>query len=106
MKLLPLHYNIPMQDVVETELGEAQQISTPQAVEQEREDIQEMACAVEALLFASADMIALNDLRRILAIRQPTLDRVLDHLGRTLSEGKPRGTSTKARGPGTPRDRA
>ncbi len=47
-----------------------------------------MACAVEALLFASADMIALTELRRVLAVRQPTLDRVLDYLGRTLSEGK------------------
>ncbi len=62
-------------------------IESLEAVE-EREDIQEMACAVEALLFASADMILLTELRRVLAIRQPTLDRVLDYLGRALSEGK------------------
>src|SRR3712207_9311240 len=56
--------------------------------QEEREDIQEMAAATEALLFASAEPLTLNDLRRVLAIRQLTLERVLDHLGRTLSEGK------------------
>jgi segregation and condensation protein B len=56
--------------------------------QEEREDIQEMAAATEALLFASAEPLTLNDLRRVLAIRQSTLERVLDHLGRTLSEGK------------------
>jgi segregation and condensation protein B len=56
--------------------------------QEEREDIQEMAAATEALLFASAEPLTLNDLRRVLAIRQPTLERVLDYLGRTLSEGK------------------
>jgi segregation and condensation protein B len=53
----------------------------------EREDIQEMAAAVEALLFVSAEPLAAGDLRRVLAIRQSTLDRVLDHLGRALSVG-------------------
>ncbi|HYP39887.1 MAG TPA: SMC-Scp complex subunit ScpB [Chloroflexia bacterium] len=47
-----------------------------------------MAAATEALLFASAEPLTLNDLRRVLAIRQPTLERVLEYLGRTLSEGK------------------
>lgn len=55
---------------------------------EEREDIQEMATAVEALLFVSAEPLALADLRRVLAIRQPTLERVLDFLGKSLSEGK------------------
>ena len=59
----------------------------PETLE-EREDIQEMASAVEALLFASAEPLPLNDLRRALAIRAAMLDRVLDHLGRALVEGK------------------
>lgn len=54
----------------------------------EREDIQEMAAATEALLFVSAEPLTMADLRRVLAIRQPTLDRALDYLGRSLSEGK------------------
>jgi len=54
----------------------------------EREDIQEMAAAVEALLFVSAEPLGLSDLRRVLAIRQPTLDRALDYLGRTLADGR------------------
>ena len=56
--------------------------------EDEREDIQEMASAIEALLFVSAEPLTTSDLRRVLAIRQGTLDRVLDHLGKALSEGK------------------
>jgi segregation and condensation protein B len=55
---------------------------------EEREDIQEMAAACEALLFVSAEPVPLADLRRVLAIRQVTLERVLDYLGKTLSEGK------------------
>lgn len=55
---------------------------------EEREDIQEMATAAEALLFVSAEPLALADLRRVLAIRQPTLERVLDYLGKSLSEGR------------------
>jgi segregation and condensation protein B len=56
-------------------------IETPQ----EREDIREMASAVEAILFASAEPVNMADLRRVLAVRPATLERVLDHLGRTLS---------------------
>ena len=55
---------------------------------EEREDIQEMATAAEALMFVSAEPLALADLRRVLAVRQPTLERILDFLGKTLSEGK------------------
>lgn len=54
---------------------------------EEREDIQEMAQACEALLFVSAEPVPLTDLRRVLAIRQATLERVLDFLGKTLAEG-------------------
>jgi segregation and condensation protein B len=54
----------------------------------EREDIQEMAAAIEALLFVSPEPLGLADLRRVLAIRQPTLDRAIDYLGRALAEGK------------------
>jgi segregation and condensation protein B len=54
----------------------------------EREDIQEMAAALEALLFVSAEPLPMGDLRKVLAIRQPTLDRALDYLGRALSDGK------------------
>src|SRR2546430_94686 len=59
-----------------------------QSTEDEREDIQEMATAVEALLFVSAEPLTTSDLRRVLAIRQATLERVLDHLGKSLSEGQ------------------
>jgi segregation and condensation protein B len=55
---------------------------------EEREDIQEMAAACEALLFVSAEPVPLGDLRRVLAIRQATLERVLEYLGKTLAEGK------------------
>ncbi|MDQ6693549.1 MAG: SMC-Scp complex subunit ScpB [Chloroflexota bacterium] len=55
---------------------------------EEREDIHEMAAAAEALLFASAEPVPVGDLRRVLAIRQPLLERVLEHLGHTLSEGR------------------
>jgi segregation and condensation protein B len=54
----------------------------------EREDIQEMAAATEALLFVSAEPLTMADLRRVLAIRQPTLDRALDYLGRALADSK------------------
>ena len=56
-------------------------------IAEEREDIQEMASAAEALLFASAEPLTLGDLRRVLAVRPATLERVLEHLGRSLSEG-------------------
>src|SRR5262245_327484 len=55
---------------------------------EEREDIQEMASAAEALLFSSAEPLTLGDLKKVLAVRSATLERVLEHLGRTLSEGK------------------
>ncbi|MFL5734156.1 MAG: SMC-Scp complex subunit ScpB [Chloroflexia bacterium] len=55
---------------------------------EEREDIQEMASAAEALMFASAEPLTLGDLRKVLAIRPASLERVLAHLGKTLSEGK------------------
>jgi segregation and condensation protein B len=58
------------------------------AIQEEREDIQEMAAATEALLFASAEPLTLADLRRILAVRQTTLERVLDFLGGSLSHGR------------------
>src|SRR5690349_5738378 len=54
----------------------------------EREDIQEMASAVEALLFVTAEPLPMGDLRKVLAIRQATLDRALDYLGRTLAESR------------------
>jgi segregation and condensation protein B len=57
---------------------------TPDLAE-EREDIQEMAAAAEALLFVSPEPLTAADLRRLLAVRQPTLDRVLDHLARSLA---------------------
>lgn len=62
--------------------------SQPQPQEDEREDIQELAQAAEALLFASAEPLSLNDLRRVLAVRAATLERALDYLGRSLAEGK------------------
>ncbi len=74
-----------MQDIAEA-YSEPQ--STPISEQEEREDIQEMASAVEALLFASAEPLTLNDLRRALAIRLATLERVLEQLGRALAEGK------------------
>ena len=54
---------------------------------EEREDIQEMAAACEALLFVSAEPVPLGDLRRVLAIRQPTLERVLDYPGQDSRRG-------------------
>ncbi len=57
-------------------------------LEHEREDIQEMASAAEAILFASPEPVPLDDLRRVLAVRPATLERVLDYLGRILSEGR------------------
>lgn len=54
----------------------------------EREDIQELAAAMEALLFVSTEPVPMPELRRALQIRQGTLDRVVEHLGKTLSEGK------------------
>src|SRR6478735_6059454 len=58
------------------------------ALTEEREDIQAMASAGEWLLFTSAEPLTLGDLRKILAIRPATLERVLDWLGKALSEGK------------------
>ncbi|MBF6615087.1 MAG: SMC-Scp complex subunit ScpB [Chloroflexi bacterium] len=47
-----------------------------------------MASGVEAILFASAEPVAFADLRRVLGIRQPLLEQVLHHLGRSLSDNK------------------
>lgn len=58
------------------------------ATEEEREDIQELATAIEALLFVSGEPVSKPDLRKVLAVRQATLDRALEYLGRTLSEGR------------------
>src|SRR5947207_8916368 len=65
--------------------SEPRSVSAP--TEEEREDIQEMASATEALLFASAEPLTLGDLRKVLAIRPATLERVLEHLGRALADG-------------------
>lgn len=54
----------------------------------EREDIQEMAAALEALLFVAPEPVPVADLRKALQVRQPTLERVIDFLGKSLSEGK------------------
>src|SRR5207302_9288366 len=72
---------VHMQQVEQDQIG-------PIELTEEREDIQELASATEALLFASAEPLELSDLRRVLAVRQPTLDRALDYLARSLSEGK------------------
>src|SRR6266508_1227229 len=72
-----------MQDV-----DSIRQQAAPAPTLEEREEIQEMASAVEALLFASAEPLTLGDLRRVLAIRPATLERALEQLGHALSEGK------------------
>jgi segregation and condensation protein B len=54
----------------------------------EREDIQEMAAAMEALLFIAPEPVPMPDLRKALQVRQPTLERVIEFLGKSLSEGK------------------
>jgi segregation and condensation protein B len=74
------------EDIIETNGRYATQPT--QETQDEREDIREMASAAEALLFASAEPLAMSDLRRVLAVRPATLERVLEHLGRALSEGK------------------
>ncbi|MEO8288869.1 MAG: SMC-Scp complex subunit ScpB [Chloroflexota bacterium] len=76
-----------METTLEIEAADAAERNSPEIVE-EREDIQEMASATEALLFVSPEPLGMADLRRVLAIRQPTLDRVLEYLGRSMSEGK------------------
>lgn len=63
-------------------------VEAARAASEEREDIQEIASAAEAVLFASAEPLALADLRKVLEIRTATLARVLDHLGRSLADGK------------------
>ncbi len=79
---LTVLYNVPMQQ----DHGETR--PDTHVEEAEREDVREMAASVEALLFASAEPLEMADLRRILGIRQPLLERVLQHLGRMLTEGK------------------
>lgn len=74
---------------VEAQMAEEpQQTQEAQEAQEAREDIQEMAAATEALLFVSAEPVPVGDLRRVLAIRQPTLDRVLDYLGKSLVEAR------------------
>ena len=76
-----------LEQLDEVEITEPVAINPLQPGE-EREDIQEMAAACEALLFVSPEPVPLGDLRRVLAIRQPTLERALDYLGKTLAEGQ------------------
>lgn len=75
-----------MEATLDTELIKTSEQENRETAD-ERQDIQEMASAVEALLFVSPEPLGMADLRRVLAIRQPTLDRALDYLGRTLAEG-------------------
>lgn len=63
-------------------------VEVARAALEEREDIQEIASAAEAVLFASAEPLAMSDLRKVLEIRTATLERVLDHLGHSLADGK------------------
>jgi segregation and condensation protein B len=72
------------QEIADTDV----QQSHSSGSQEEREDIQEMASAAEALLFASAEPLTLGDLRKVLAVRPATLERVLEHLGETLAKGK------------------
>src|SRR5688572_22202053 len=71
-----------------TEAEVTSEVEEPGDPEDEREDIKEMASAAESILFALGEPLEMADLRRLLAIRQSTLDRVLDYLGRSLAEGK------------------
>ncbi len=71
-----------------TELDTSTPAPPQQGPSTEREDIQEMAAALEALLFVSPEAVGLAELRRTLAVRQGTLERVVEHLGKTLSEGQ------------------
>lgn len=73
--------------IAEADIEEPGQIGE-QAPDEEREDIKELASAAESLLFALGEGMEMGDLRRVLAVRQPTLDRALDYLGRALAEGK------------------
>jgi segregation and condensation protein B len=57
-------------------------------IEDEREDIKELASAAESIMFALGEPVEMADLRRLLAIRQLTLERALDYLGRSLADGK------------------
>jgi segregation and condensation protein B len=75
-------YNHPMANGTELDTLEAA------APPDERDDIKEMASAAETILFALGEAIEMSDLRRVLAIRQPTLERVLEHLSRGLADSK------------------
>lgn len=61
---------------------------TGQPLTAEREDIQEMSAALEAMLFVSPEPLSMTALRKALQVRQGTLDMVVEHLGRTLTDGK------------------
>lgn len=82
---LPLTYNIPMPNDTAQQDTVAPGQQPPLT---EREDIQEMAAALEALLFIAPEPVPAHDLRKALQVRQPTLERVIEFLGKTLSEGK------------------
>lgn len=77
-------------DTAEKPTLTAEQLSpaSPVSPAVEREDIQEMAAALEALLFIAPEPVPMPDLRKALQVRQPTLERVIDFLGKSLSEGK------------------
>lgn len=82
-----LFYNSCMVNDIEADALTPEQANQP-AAPTEREDIEELAAALEALLFSSPEPVSQGDLRKALQIRQGTLERVIEHLGRTLSEGK------------------
>ncbi|HEX8597772.1 MAG TPA: SMC-Scp complex subunit ScpB [Chloroflexia bacterium] len=83
----PLTYNNLMSNEIDT--ADLHALSTDsQPPLDEREDIQEMAAALEALLFIAPEPVPISDLRRALQVRQPTLERVIEFLGKSLSEGK------------------
>lgn len=80
-------YNLTMAnraELVEVHIGDG----TEQLLTAEREDIQEMSAALEALLFVSPEPLSMPALRKALQVRQGTLDRIAEHLGRTLTDGK------------------
>src|SRR5688572_22315772 len=79
-------YNSLMATISEAEATSV--IEEPGNPEDEREDIKEMSSAAESIMFALGEPLEMADLRRLLAVRQVTLDRVLDYLGRSLAEGK------------------
>lgn len=87
LPLLP--YNLPMANDTETiDSLIVAPIEPEQPASIEREDIQELAAAMEALLFVSTEPVPMPELRKALQVRQGTLDMVVESLGKALSEGK------------------